>query len=266
MKRTLHFPNKASKMVNDQIKNHSNVDTHKLSPPARSKNIFTDIKYFFFEKPPIETIIKFASDKERKEYCELILQRINIGVESYKMLNIHRIGVETPASYLFEELLKWNGDSTCWPNHIAKVNLHDNKLEKIQIFLFGRTNESFRIKRPLFGLRLLHLFDLNAIKIQRVPVPSDSDNARYLLYESKGGYPIGVFCMYVRSSIPERGEKEMSQLFFMVGFNFFGNKTLSRVKIIRKIWAAIHNRATSNVAYRFKLLSEWRFDKFSNGN
>lgn len=266
MKKTSDFSKKEEKIVNDQSINHRNVNTRSHPPPSRSKNIFTDIKYFFFEKPPVETFIRFGSDQERKDYCESILQRINIGVENYKMLNIHRIGVETPASYLFEELLKWNGDSTCWPNHIAKVNLHDNKLEKIQIFLFGRSTESFRFKRTLFGMRLLHLFDLNAIKIQRVPEPSGSDNARYLLYESKGGYPIGVFCMYVRSSIPEKGEKEMSQLFFLVGFNFFGNKTLSRLKFIRRIWEAVHNRATSNVAYRFKLLAEWRFNNFMNNN
>jgi hypothetical protein len=68
--------------------------------------------------------------------------------------------------------------------------------------------------------------------------------------------------MYVRSSIPERGEKEMSQLFLMVGFNFYGNRTLSRLNIINKTWEAIHNRVTTHIMNRFKQLCEWRFEKF----
>ncbi len=113
-------------------------------------------------------------------------------------------------------------------------------------------------------MRLLHLFDLNAIKIQKVPAPFDFDNARYLLYESQGGYPIGIFSMYVRTSIPERGEKEMSQLFILTGFEFFGKKKFSNMLPIRKIWEMVHNRVTNNVAFRFKQLCEWRFEKFAD--
>lgn len=237
--------------------------THKpLTPPNSSKNIFTDIKYFFWKKSPVDTLIRFETEAERQYYCESVLQRVGIGVDKFKEFIIHKIGVEAPASYVFDELLKWNGDSSCWPNHIAKVNLHDNKLEKIQIFLFGRSPHSLKFQRRFYDFRLFHLFDLSAIKIQKVPASTDSDNARYLLYECKGGYPIGVFSMYVRTSIPERGEKEMSQLFMMVGFDFFGFKSLSRFKPLPRLWEAIHNRVTSNVAVRFKQLCEWRFDKF----
>jgi len=234
--------------------------------PSLSRNIFTDIKYFFIDKPPVQTLIHFETEQERQIYSESILQRLGTGVENYRMLNIHRIGVEVPVSYVFDELLKWNGDSFCWPNHIAKVNLLDNRLEKIQIFLFGRTKYMFGLKNGIFGLKLFHLFDLNAIRIQKVPAPDDSDNARYLLYQCKGGYPIGIFSMYVRSSIPERGETEMSQLFIMVGFNFYGKSLLSKIRLVRKVWELIHNRVTTNVVYRIKQLSEWRFDKFVSGN
>ncbi|PJB59413.1 MAG: hypothetical protein CO098_03540, partial [Bacteroidetes bacterium CG_4_9_14_3_um_filter_41_19] len=204
-------------------------------PPFRSKNIFTDIKYFLINTPSIKTLVKFDSEEEHQQYCESILQRIGIGVEDYRMLNIHRIGIEVPSSFLFDELLAWNGDSTCWPNHLAKVNLQDNQLDKIQIFLFGRSKYLFGLKNGFLGLKLLHLFDLKAIRIQKVPAANDADNARYLLYECQGGYPIGVFSMYVRTSIPERGEKEMSQLFLMVGFNFYGKKSWSNIKPIRLI-------------------------------
>jgi len=234
-------------------------------PPFRSKNIFTDIKYFLINTPSIKTLVKFDSEEEHQQYCESILQRIGIGVEDYRMLNIHRIGIEVPSSFLFDELLAWNGDSTCWPNHLAKVNLQDNQLDKIQIFLFGRSKYLFGLKNGFLGLKLLHLFDLKAIRIQKVPAANDADNARYLLYECQGGYPIGVFSMYVRTSIPERGEKEMSQLFLMVGFNFYGKKSWSNIKPIRLIWESIHNRVSANMSCRFKQLAEWRFEKFVRG-
>jgi hypothetical protein len=98
-----------------------------------------------------------------------------------------------------------------------------------------------------------------------MPDPNDVDNARYLLYESSGGYPIGIFSMYVRTSIPERGEKEMTQLFMLVGFNFYGKKNLSRLNFVNRIWEAIHNRASAHIASRFKQLCEWRFEKITNG-
>jgi hypothetical protein len=187
-----------------------------------------------------------------------------IAVDDFKVLNIHHIGIEAPASFVFEELLKWNGDSSCWPNHIAKITLKDGKLEHIKVNLFGWPSEPFSPKKGFAGLQLFHLFNMNAIKIQTTPEPFDFDNARFLLYKCSGGYPIGVFLMYVRTSLPERGEKEMSQLFMMVGFNFWGNKTLTRFHFITKTWEAVHNRATTHILNRLRQLSEWRFEKFTN--
>lgn len=234
--------------------------------PRRSRNILTDVKYFLIDRSPIDTLVKFDTEKKKQRFYESVLQRIGIDVDNYKMFNIHKIGIDAPASYLIDDLLKWNGDSSCWPNHIARVNLIGNKLEKIKIVLFGRAKPLFGKRKGIFGYSLLHLFDLNAIKIQKTPAQNDPDNARYLLYECKGGYPIGVFSMYVRSSIPELGEKEMSQLFIMVSFDFFGKSWISKIKIIRKIWAFFHNRVTSMVAYRFKQLCEWRLEKLKVGN
>ncbi|HJN04985.1 MAG TPA: hypothetical protein QF480_00065 [Bacteroidales bacterium] len=234
-------------------------------PPKRSRNVFTDIKYFLLDSPAANTFINFGNGEEKRIYTESILQRIDIDVDKYKIFNIHRIGIEAPPSYVFDELLKWSGDSSCWPNNIAKVYLQDKSLEKIRIYLFGRIKSLLGLKNGIFGFKFLHLFDLTAIRIHGTPASADVDNARYLLYECKGGYPIGVFCMYVRSPILERGEKEMSQLFMMVGFDFFGSKTLSKMKFIRRIWESFHNRVTGNVGKRFKQLCEWQFDKFTNG-
>lgn len=235
-----------------------------MQPPPKSTGIWSDIRYFMLDKPEINTIIRFKTEEERRLYSESILQRTGIGVDDYRVLNIHRIGIETPATFVFEELLKWNGDSSCWPNHIAKVTLKDGQLDHIKVNLFGWPSDPFAPRKGLARLQLFHLFNLNAIDIQSTPAPFDFDNARYLLYKCSGGYPIGIFSMYVRSSIPERGEKEMSQLFIMVGFNFFGNKTLTKLNFIYKTWELFHNRTTTHIMNRFKQLCEWRFDKFTH--
>ncbi len=231
-------------------------------PPSKSTGILSDIRFFFLDKPEAETNIKFRGEEDRLLYTQSILQRTGIGVEDYKMLNIHRIGIEAPATFVFEELLRWNGDSSCWPNHFAKVALQDGQLEHIKVSLFGWPADPFAQKKGFSCLHLFQIFSLKAIKIQYTPAPFDFDNARYLLYTCSGGYPIGVFSMYVRSSIPERGEQEMSQLFIMVGFNFYGNKTFTKLNIINKAWEAIHNRVTDHIMNRFKQLCEWRFEKF----
>ncbi|MFH1161135.1 MAG: hypothetical protein V1733_09330 [bacterium] len=233
-------------------------------PLTRTNSIFSDIRSYFLNTPKIKTLVKFNSNEDRQRYSESIMQRIGIEVDRYKLLNIHRIGIEAPASYLFHELMKWDGDSLCWPNHIAKVNLPDNTLKKLQITLFGSSGTTLEGKHGIFLFRFPQLFMLNAIRIQPTPDQFETDNARYFLYESSGGYPIGVFSIYVRSSIPERGEHEMSQLFFMVGFNFYGKASWSKLNLVNRIWEGIHNRVTANVANRFKQLCEWKFENFKN--
>jgi len=228
------------------------IQSTALKLPNRSKGFLSDIRYFLLHKPDIPTLIDFATISERENYSYRIIQRLGIEVSTYKILNIHRIGVNAPAKYIFEELLKWNGDSTCWPNHIARVEKRNNRLEDLSINLFGW---SFI---PLFGLK--------AIVIKKTPDLVESDNARFLLYECSGGYPIGIFTIYVRSSIANQQETEQSQLFMMVGFNFYGKENWSKVNLINRIWESIHDRVTANVLFRLKQLSEWRFEKIKHGN
>lgn len=218
-------------------------------PLTRTSGIFSDIRYYFLRKPDTNTLVRFGSEEERDLYCKSILQRIGIDVHQFGLINIHRIGIEAPSSYLFHELMKWNGDSICWPNHIAKVNLQEGKIENIMITLPGR---------------FYKLFFMKAIRIHQIPTPTDTDNARYFLYRCSGGYPIGIFSIYVRSSIPERGEKEMSQLFFLTSFNFYGRQFWSRIPLLRESWEFVHNRVTSHVACRFKQLVEWKFENFKH--
>ena len=233
-------------------------------PLTSTSSIFTDIRHYFLNTPKIKTLIRFDSEESRQIYGESIMQRIGIDVDHYRLLNIHRIGVEAPASFLFNELMKWNGDSLCWPNHIARVNLPENTLDKIKITLFGGYGDNAEGKQERSLFHFPQLFVMKAIRIQSIPEQTDTDNARYFLYECSGGYPIGVFSIYVRTSIPERGEHEMSQLFFLVSFNFYGKTSLSKLYFVNRIWEGIHNRVTANVANRFKQLCEWKFEHFKN--
>jgi uncharacterized protein YbjT (DUF2867 family) len=237
----------------------------KISPPKASKGLVSDVKNFLINKPSISTLNKFDSLEARSDYNYRIMQRLGINVEEYGILNIHKIGVNTPAKYVFEELLKWDGDSTCWPNHIAMVDRTNNTLESLSIYLFGWKNLPGWLAFFTRKHQMLPLFNLNAIKINGTPVPGNSDNERYLLYKCEGGYPIGIFSMYVRSGIPEENENELSQLFLVVSFNFYGHQNWSKLKILNRIWESIHNRVTSNVLNRIKQLSEWRFEKIKSG-
>ena len=237
-----------------------------MNPPKRNQGIWADIKSFFLHRPEIPTLIEFDTEKERIEYSHRIVQRIGMEVSQYSVLNVHRIGIEVPVRYVFEELLKWDGHSTCWPNNIAKVHRLEDKLEQMLVYLFGRVRYPFGFKKSFFGLKFIPFFILSAIRFQYMPKSCDhDDNARYLLYETSGGYPIGIFCIYVRSPIADLDEEEQAQLFFAVGFNFYGRENTSNLNIINKIWEKVHNRVTGNILNRFKQLCEWRFQNLQSG-
>jgi len=235
------------------------------APPKRSRGILSDIRFFFLHKPAVPTSIEFNSKEERENYSQRIMQRLGISAAQYAILNIHKIGIEAPVRYVFEELLNWDGDSTCWPNHLARVERINGHIQHIRIFLFGKKKYPFGFKKGIFGLKFIPLFNLNAIKIQHLPDPSDFDNARYFLYECSGGYPIGFFSIYTRSAIAGQQEKDSTQLFLVVGFNFYGRKDWHSPHIFNKIWEKIHNRVTANIMNRFKQLCEWRFQKIREG-
>lgn len=235
-------------------------------PPPKSCGVFSDIRSFFLHKPPIHTLVRFNSVEERQNYSHRIMQRMSINVDEYAVLNIHQIGINAPVLYVFEELEKWDGDSTCWPNHIAAVERQDGRLEHIKIYLLGKKKYPFPFKKSFFGLRYIPLFQVDKLKFQHLPPPSGHDNARYLLYECSGGYPIGIFAMYARSSIAPQQEKEPTQLFLVVGFDFYGKKDWQYKHIVNTTWEKIHNRVTANIMNRFKQLCEWRFQKIREGS
>ncbi len=236
------------------------------SPPGPSTGVLSDLRAYFLASPRIATRVRFRSASERQVYNRRIMQRLGIAVDEYSVLDIHRIGIEVPNRYVFEELSRWNGDGTCWPNHVAMADLVDGCNENVHIHLMGRTRYPFGFKKSFLGLKFIPLFNLNAIHYQPVPSPLEMDSARYMLYACSGGYPIGIFAIYVRSSIPEEGEKEQTQLFMIVGFNFYGKARSKRGRLMGKPWEWVHDRVTANVLNRVKRLSEWKFARLQQGS
>lgn len=227
------------------------------------RGALSDFGQYILHKPVVPTLIEFSSITEREDYSRRILQRLGRSVEGYVVLNIHRIGIEAPVQLVFEELLTWDGDSTCWPNHLARVERTDGSLEQMNVYLFGRKKPLIGLKKGFLGRSIIPLFRMDALEIRSRPHPADFDNARYLLYLCSGGYPIGIFAIYVRSPIATRGEVGDAQLFLIASFNFYGSEEVGESHIVNRIWERIHNRVTANMLNKLKVLCERKFQKIT---
>jgi len=220
---------------------------------------------FLLRWPSVTTLLDSVNQTERENFTHRIMQRLGISVEQFVVLNIHQIGIRAPVTFVFEELRKWSADSSWWPNRIASFERVDDRLEHVRIFFLGRKKLPLGFDTRLFGLNVVPLFELHAQRVCDVPDNLDCDNARYLLYDCRGGYPIGVLAGYVRSPIYSMGEPEETQVFFTVGFNFYGREDWSEYRIVNAIWERIHNRVTANVLNRFKRECEARFREVLRG-
>jgi hypothetical protein len=217
----------------------------------RELGVGSDVRAFLLHRPEVATLVDSSDRNLREEYSRRIKQRLGIDVTPYTVLNIHRIGIDAPVSLVFDELRGWSGESPYWPNRLATVESLDPERRSIKILLFGRSMCWLRRRRLLpadFGT----LFNLGATRIQADPDPRGLDNARFVLYACSGGYPIGIFAMYVRSAVAELGESEATQVFFCVSFDFYGLKGRLLDVTIGWLWEAVHNRATGNILCRFK--------------
>ncbi len=237
----------------------------KYAAPTSSDGVLSDVGQFLLHAPAIPTLIKYNSAADREDYSQRILQRIMVDVSLYTVLNIHQIGIEVPVRYVFDEILRWDGDSTCWPNHIAEVERQRDGLDQISIFLLGRRQYPLGRKRHFLGLRYIPLFNLTVTRLQQQAETTDADNARFVLFRTTGGYPTGHFCMFARSPIKSLGETEKTQLFMMVGFDFYGKKPGFGSRLVRPVWEAVHNRVSANIMNRFKQFCEWRFHRLKEG-
>ncbi len=104
----------------------------------------------------------------------------------------------------------------------------------------------------LLGLSFVPLFRLDPVRRQEEPLPDDRDRARYVLCRCSGGYPMGVFSMGVRGRIEEEGDREPTQWFFMVSFDFFGREHWLGTRAVRALREPVHDRMTSGVLNRFQ--------------
>jgi hypothetical protein len=228
-------------------------------PPGESRSIVSDVRRFVYRRPAVPTLLDSKSDAAREDYEHRIRQRLSLSASDYAIMNIHKIGISAPAGYVFDALLDWQTVLRCWPGHLAKLERVDGDFEHVQVYLLGRKKRFLGLKHAAFGLNVVPLFTMKAIKVQRVPEPSDFDNPRYVLYDCSGGYPVGVFGCYVRSSIADLDEVEQTQVFMAVVFDFYGKKNWPEKHIINAAWERIHNRVTANILNRFKQLCEFRF-------
>ena len=228
--------------------------------------LFADIANFMLRRPGVPTLVRYASREERENVDQQILQRIDVSVARYAILNVHRIAVDAPVSFVFEQFRTWQPRSVWWPNRIARLEAADRALKHIRVFFLGRKKHLLGIKAPLLGLNVIPLFDMRVLKIQDVPDAGDPDNARYMLYRCDGGYPVGIVVVYVRSAIGEREEPDGTHVFFGVGFNFYGKEDWPERHFINSVWEAIHNRVTGNVLNRFKAECEARFARVLAGD
>jgi hypothetical protein len=235
--------------------------TDRAGGSATPAGLLRDVRDFLLARPPSNTAVPAARFEERRDLSERIQQRVGIDVTPYSILNIHGIGIEAPGRTVFQRILGWDGDSSYWPNHLARATRLDAGLHRIDIHLFGW--------RRFVGWKLKPLFRLEAVRIVEEPGPSEPDNHRYIMFRCEGGYPIGHFIMYVRSSIAARGEAEPTQLFLAVGFNVYGRKRLARAgpaRVVTALWETLHNRVTSHVMHRLKTMCEDEFHGIENGS
>jgi len=233
--------------------------------PSTIRNIWADVATYVLRKPPVRTHVSLRTPDERDDYDARILQRLNIRVSDYAVLNIHRVGIDAPVAFVADMIGQWRPEGGYWPNHLARAVFGANQANHVEVFLLGRTQPIFGLPRRLFGLDYIPLFQLDIIRRQRVPLPSDVDNARYVLYRCSGGYPMGVFSMYIRSNIPAQHERERTQLFFVVSFDFFGKKNWLGAWAVRPLWESMHNRVTAHTLTRFKAHCERAFVRLQAG-
>lgn len=208
------------------------------SEPNGRAGFLSDCARFIVRSPAEQTFLDLSQPGRREIYDSRVLERLGVNVAEADVLNIHRIGIEAPPEIVWSDVAKWNPDAGYLPERIVRCAWEDENHERGGV--------------RLLGLSFLPLFRLNLVRRQDVPPPNDPDHARYVLYRCSGGYPMGVFSIYIRSRIAAEGEVEPTQMFFMVSFDFFGKKHWLGARAVRPVWESVHNRVTAQILNRFK--------------
>ena len=133
--------------------------------PDKSRGILSDLSNYFFNRPEIQTLVDFPTIRERVDYSKRILQRLAIDVDQYSVLNIHRIGIDAPVKYVFEEFFSEDMEARCWPDHFATQRRPREGVEEIQVVLCGVPvhDEPENTRRTLNSRRLHELVAICAV-------------------------------------------------------------------------------------------------------
>lgn len=222
------------------------------------RSLLDDVRDFVAHRPAIPTLVPPSSPEQREDFARRILERVEVPVAHYAILNIHRIGVDAPVPFVFEQFRTWEPRSVWWPNRIARLEAVDRELSDIRVYLLDRRKPLLGLKAPFFGLNVVPLFSMQVLKVRDEPAADGVEVPRYTVYRCGGGYPVGVVIVYVRPPFPQEPERQPSQVFFAVGFNFYGREDWPRRHLVNSVWERIHNRVTGNVLNRFKLECEAR--------
>ncbi len=241
-----------------------------LEPPSRpsvpvpSRGVLSDLRLYVLQRPARPTLVQTESPRAREDLNRRILQRLSLDVASYGVLNVHGIGVEAPVRCVFEELVSREVTESCWPHHLVELERVDGRLDCLRARLLGRHRSLLGLRHGLLGLvRFIPLFQLDLLEMRDEPGPLDVDNTRFLTWACSGGYPIGILSVVVRSPLPSLGERELTQVFFVVSFDFWGKKR--RWWLLKPLWEWIHNRVTANILNRFRALCLARFQELTEG-
>ena len=146
---------------------------------------------------------------------------------------IHRIGVDAPVELIFRSIPRDGSLNSCWPGHLARIEVSDGPGSEACV--------------NALGWRRLPLFRLTELGVRQT-----DESSRHLLFLCHGGYPAGILGMFVRPTIPELNEERASQFFFVVSFNFYGQRHGWWARRLQGVWERIHNRATSHILDRFR--------------
>jgi len=198
------------------------------------------------------TRVPFTTRAERYSYDHRILERLGSRLHDYSVLNIHRIGIDAPPAVVWQAVTRWRPDAGYWPNALAEAVTRRDTPDHTDIYLLGCRESLFGLRSGWLGLEFIPLFHLDLLRRQAEPDPEDTDQTRFLIYSCAGGYPMGVFSIYVRAPIATENEVDSTQFIVIVSFDFFGKKNWLGTTLVRPLWESVHNRVTANWMNRFK--------------
>lgn len=118
-------------------------------PPKRARVFFPISGISFGINPQFQPISPFTLRKRECFTAKVFFNGQALEWTPIRCLIFTGLALRFRQLLSSEELLKWNGDSSCWPNNIAKLTLKDDKLDTIKVNLFGWPKDPFNPKKGM---------------------------------------------------------------------------------------------------------------------